>query len=51
MNAALTVLAVVIAAGAVRALTETLPPLRRPARAGPSSAPWRRATASGWIAW
>ena len=37
MNAALTVLAVVIAAGAVRALTETLPPLRRPARAGPPS--------------
>ena len=37
MNAALTVLAVVIVAGAVRALTETLPPLRRPARAEPSS--------------
>ena len=31
-------LAVVIAAGAVRVLTQTLPPLRRPARAGPSSA-------------
>ena len=37
MNAALTVLAVVIAAGAVRALSETLPPLRRPARAQPAS--------------
>ena len=31
MNAALTVLAVLVAAGAVRALSETLPPLRRPA--------------------
>ena len=38
MNAAVTVLAVVIAAGAVRALTQTLPPLRRPAAAGPSAA-------------
>ena len=37
MNAALTVLAVVIAAGAVRALTGTLPPLRRPPRAEQSS--------------
>jgi hypothetical protein len=37
VNAALTVLAVVIAAGAVRALTETLPALRRPPRAEPSS--------------
>ena len=37
MNAALTVLAVVIAAGAVRALSETLPPLRRPARGQPAS--------------
>ena len=36
MNAALTVLAVLIAAGGVRALSETLPPLRRPARAEPS---------------
>ena len=31
MNAALTVLAVLVAAGAVRALSETLPPLRRAA--------------------
>jgi hypothetical protein len=31
VNAALTVLAVIVAAGAVRALSETLPPLRRPA--------------------
>ena len=30
MNAALAVLAVVVAAGAVRALIETLPPMRRP---------------------
>ena len=41
MNAALTVLAVVIAAGAVRALSATLPPLRRPPRAesSPGAAP------------
>ena len=37
MNAALTVLAVLIAAGAVRALSETLPPMRRPARGQSSS--------------
>ena len=39
MNAALTVLAVLIAAGAVRALSERLPPMRRPARgqSSPSS--------------
>ena len=37
MNAALTVLAVLVAAGAVRALSDRLPPLRRPARAEPSS--------------
>ncbi|HEX5897848.1 MAG TPA: hypothetical protein VFY32_00525 [Solirubrobacteraceae bacterium] len=37
MNAALTVLAVLVAAGAVRALSDTLPPLRRPARAEPSA--------------
>ena len=37
MNAALTVLAVLVAAGAVRALSETLPPLRRAAAAsGPA---------------
>ena len=36
MNAALTVLAVLVAAGAVRALSETLPPLRR-AAAAPAS--------------
>jgi hypothetical protein len=38
VNAAVTVLAVVVAAGAVRALTQALPPLRRPAGAGPSAA-------------
>jgi hypothetical protein len=37
VNAALTVLAVVVAAGAVRALSETLPPLRRSGRAEPAS--------------
>ena len=37
MNAALTVLAVVVAAGAVRALLETLPPMRRPASRKASS--------------
>jgi hypothetical protein len=37
VNAALTVLAVVVAAGAVRALSETLPPMRRPARGQASS--------------
>ncbi|HEX6744020.1 MAG TPA: hypothetical protein VF087_07390 [Solirubrobacteraceae bacterium] len=37
MNAALTVVAVLVAVGAVRALMETLPPLRRTA-AAPSSA-------------
>jgi hypothetical protein len=37
VNAALTVLAVLVAAGAVRALSETLPPLRRAAAAsGPA---------------
>ena len=36
MNAALTVVAVLVAAGAVRALSETLPPLRR-AAAAPAS--------------
>jgi hypothetical protein len=36
MNAALTVLAVLVAAAAVRALSETLPPLRR-AAPGPAS--------------
>jgi hypothetical protein len=36
VNAALTVVAVLVAAGAVRALTETLPPLRR-AAAAPAS--------------
>ena len=37
MNAALTVVAVLVAAGAVRALSETLPPLRRAAAAsGPA---------------
>ena len=37
MNAALTVLAVLVAGGAVRALSETLPPLRRAAAAsGPA---------------
>ena len=43
MNAALAVVAVVVAAGAVRALIETLPPLRRPASGPASSA----AVASG----
>jgi hypothetical protein len=38
VNAALTVLAVLVAAGAVRALSETLPPLRRPARGQASAA-------------
>jgi hypothetical protein len=37
VNAALAVLAVVVAAGAVRALLETLPPLRRPASRQASS--------------
>ena len=37
MNAALTVVAVLVAAGAVRALSETLPPLRRAAPASGSS--------------
>jgi hypothetical protein len=37
VNAALTVLAVAIAAGAVRALSATLPPLRGPARGESSS--------------
>ena len=37
MNAALTVLAVLIVAGAVRALSETLPPMRRPALGQSSS--------------
>jgi hypothetical protein len=37
MNAALTVLAVIVAAAAVRALIETLPPMRRAARGQPSS--------------
>jgi hypothetical protein len=37
VNAALTVLAVVIAAGAVRALSEMLPPLRRPPRGQPAA--------------
>jgi hypothetical protein len=37
VNAALAVLAVVVAAGAVRALIETLPPMRRPATGQPSS--------------
>ena len=50
MNAAFTVLAVLVAAAAVRVLSETLPPLRRPA-AGPSSTAGRPATASGWTAW
>ena len=51
MNAALTVLAVVVAAGAVRALTQTLPPLRRPrARRALLGRRGARATASGWIA-
>jgi hypothetical protein len=36
VNAALTVVAVLVAAGAVRALSETLPPLRR-AAAAPAS--------------
>ena len=38
MNAALTVLAVVVVAGAVRALSETLPPMGRPARGQASTA-------------
>jgi hypothetical protein len=37
VNAALTVLAVVVAAGAVRALSETLPPMRRPAPGKPAA--------------
>jgi hypothetical protein len=37
MNAALTVLAVLVAAGAVRALSDTLPAVRRPARRQASS--------------
>jgi hypothetical protein len=37
VNAALAVLAVVVAAGAVRALLETLPPMRRPASREASS--------------
>lgn len=38
MNAALTVVAVLVAAGALRALSQTLPPLRRAAPASGSSA-------------
>jgi hypothetical protein len=38
VNAALTVLAVLVAASAVRALSETLPPLRRPAAGQASTA-------------
>jgi hypothetical protein len=37
VNAALTVIAVLVAAGALRALGQTLPPLRRPAPASGSS--------------
>ena len=37
MNTILTVLAVLVAASALRVLIETLPPLRRPAAAQPSS--------------
>jgi len=37
VNAALTVVAVLVAAGALRALGQTLPPLRRPAPASGSS--------------
>jgi hypothetical protein len=38
VNAALTIVAVLVAAGAVRALSDTLPPLRRAAAAPASSA-------------
>ena len=51
MNAALAVLAVLVAAAAVRVLIQTLPPLRRAAGARTGARRGAAATASGWTAW
>jgi hypothetical protein len=51
VNAALTVVAVLVAAGALRALVQTLPPLRRAAPASGSVGGEAPATASTSTAW